>query len=252
MDCREVRDLLAEHVLGALDEDRARFVERHVEWCAGCRKEMAELAEGAAVVVTGLSPVEPPAGLEDRVVGAIREAAHPRERRRERRHRPKVGLVAAAVSGLVAIGAFGWAMAMKGRVSELQDSANSAAARARQFEGVLREILIEADDGRILSAELVGIGGAAGGGRGILFDSPGGLDWALVITGGLPAENGPYLAYVTTGDRRQRLGRLSPSSPGELAAYRIFSHDVSGAHWVSVRDRSGNTVLRGSVVPERA
>jgi hypothetical protein len=248
MDCREVRDLLAEHVLGTLDEDRAQLVERHVEWCAGCRKEMAELAEGAAVVVTGLSPAEPPAGLEGRVVSAIRDAAH----RAERRRRPKVALVAAAMAGFVAVGALGWAVAMRGRVSELQESANSAAARARQFEGVLREILIEADDGRILSAELVGIGGAAGGGRGILFDSPGGLDWALVITGGLPAENGPYLAYVTVGDRRQRLGRLSPSSPGELAVYRIFSHDVSGAHWVSVRDRTGSTVLRGSVVAERS
>ena len=248
MDCPAVRELLAEHVLGTLHEDQARFVDRHVEWCAGCRKEMAELAEGVAVVVTALTPAEPPAGLEDRVVGAVREAAH----RRERTRRPRVALVAATLAGVVAVGAFGWAMAMTGRVTELQESASSAAARAEQFEDVLREILIEADDGRILSAELVGIGGAAGGGRGILFDSPGGLDWALVITGGLAPEDGPYLAYVTTGDRRQRLGRLSPSSPGEMAVYRIFSHDVSGAHWISVRDRSGQTVLRGSVAPERA
>lgn len=248
MDCPAARELLAEYVLGTLDADRGRFVQRHVEWCAGCRKEMAELADGAAVVVTALAPAEPPAGLEDRVVGAIKEAAGHRARRR----RPRATLVAAVVAGLVAVGAFGWAVAMTGRVTELQESASSAAARARQFEGVLREILIEADDGRILSADLVGIGGAAGGGRGILFDSPGGLDWALVITGGLPPENGPYLAYVTTGGRRQRLGRLSPSSPGEMAVYRIFSHDVSGAHWISVRDRSGTTVLRGSVAAERA
>jgi putative zinc finger protein len=248
MDCPAVRQLLAEYVLGTLEEDRRRVVERHLEWCAGCRKEMAELAEGAAAVVTALAPAEPPVGLEDRVVGAIKDAAD----RRDRRQRPGVGLVAAGVAALVAVGAFGWAVAMNGRVTELQDAVGSAQVRAREFEKVLREILIEADDGRILSADLVGIGDAAGGGRGILFDSPGGLDWALVITGGLPPEDGPYLAYVTTGGQRHRLGRLSPSSPGELAVYRIFSQDVSGAHWISVRDRSGQTVLRGSVAAERA
>ncbi|HZA26342.1 MAG TPA: zf-HC2 domain-containing protein [Actinomycetota bacterium] len=247
MACPAVRDLLAERVLGTLEEDRRRFVDRHLEWCAGCRKEMAELAEGAATVVSALAPAEPPDGLEDRVVGAIRAAAGQRLRGRT----PRVALVAAAVAGLVAVGALGWAVAMTGRVTQLEKVAGAAASRAERFENVLREILIEADDGRILSAELLGVGDAVGGGRGILFDSPGGRDWALVIAGGLPSENGPYLAYLTTGGKRQRLGRLSPSSPGELAVYRIFSTDVSGAHWVSVRDRTGETVLRGGVTARR-
>jgi hypothetical protein len=243
MDCPAVRELLAEHVLGTLDEDRRRFVDRHLEWCAGCRKEMAQLAEGATVVASALIPAEPPPGLEDRVVAAINEAAG----RRERRRRPRLGLAAARVAALMAVGAVSLAMATAGRVTELQQSARSAEDRARQFEKVLLGILMEADDGRILSADLLGVGGAAGGGRGIIFDSPGGTDWALVIAGGLSPENGPYQAYVTTGGERQRLGRLSPSSPGEMAAYRIFSRDVSGAHWVSVRNGSGDTVLRGIV-----
>lgn len=247
MDCPAVRELLAEHVLGTLDEDRRRFVDRHLEWCAGCRKEMAELAEGATVAASALAPAEPPPELEDRVVAAIVDAAS----RRERRRRPRLGLAAAGVAALVAVGAFSLAMATAGRVSELQQSAASAEDRAERFEKVLVGILMEADDGRILSADLVGIGGAAGGGRGILFDSPGGTDWALVITGGLSPENGPYHAYLTTGGQRQRLGRLSESSPGEMAAYRIFSRDVSGAHWISVRNGSGDTVLRGIVSATR-
>lgn len=248
MDCSTVRELLAEHALDTLEEDRRRFVDRHLEWCAGCRKEMGELVEGAAVVVTALAPAEPPADLENRVVRAIKEVAS----RRGRARRPRAGLVAAVVAALVAMGAVGWAVAMTGRVSELQDAAGSAEVRARQFENVLRDILIEADDGRILSAELVGVGDAVGGGRGIVFDSPGGIDWALVLAGGLPKEEGPYRAYLTIGGQRHRVGRLSPSSPGEVAVYRIFSSDVSEARWVSIRDSSGNTVLRGSVVAERA
>lgn len=248
MDCTAVRELLAEHALGTLEEDRRRFVDRHLEWCAGCRKEMGELAEGAAVVVTALAPAEPPADLEDRVVGAIKDAAS----RRGRGRRPRVALVAAVAAALVAMGALGWVAAMTGRLSEAEDAAVTAQGRAKEFETVLREILREADDGRILSADLVGVGNAVGGGSGIVFDSPGGLDWALVLAGGLPREDGPYRAYLTIGGDLQRVGRLSPSSPGEVAVYRIFSNDVSGARWVSIRDRSGNTVLRGSVVAERA
>jgi putative zinc finger protein len=248
MDCTAVRELLAEHALGTLEEDRGRFVDRHLEWCAGCRKEMGELAEGAAVVVTALTPAEPPADLEDRVVGAIREAAS----RRERDRRPRIALVAATVAAMVAIGALGWAVAMTGMLSEAENAAVTAQGRAKEFETVLREILREADDGRILSANLVGVGSAVGGGSGIVFDSPGGLDWTLVLAGGLPKEDGPYRAYLTIGGQRHRVGRLSPSSPGEVAVYRIFANDVSEARWVSVRDRSGNTVLRGSVVAERA
>jgi len=160
--------------------------------------------------------------------------------------------VAAAAAAIVVMGALGWAVAMTGRLSELENAAVTAQDRAKQFETVLREILREADDGRILSADLVGVGNAVGGGSGIVFDSPGGLDWALVLAGGLPRDDGPYRAYLTIGGQRQRVGRLSPSSPGEVAVYRIFSNDVSEARWVSVRDRSGKTVLRGGVVAERS
>lgn len=247
MDCPAVREHLAEFVLGTLDRDRHRFVERHLEWCAGCRKEAAELAEGATAAASALAPVEPPPGLEDRVVAAVGDAAGSRDRSR----RPRLALAAAGMAAAIAIGAFGWALAMSGRLSEFRQAADQAQDRASEFEAVLREILMEADDGRILSADLVGVGDAPGGGRGILFDSPGGTDWALVIAGGLSPENGPYHAYLTTGGTRQRVGRLSPSAMGEMAAYRIFSRDVSGAHWVSVRDASGNTILRGSVSAER-
>ena len=247
MDCPAVRENLAEFVLGTLDRDRRLFVERHLEWCAGCRKEMGEMAEGATVAASALAPAEPPAVLEDRVVAAIGEAVGGRDRRRGSR----VAVLAAAASVLTAIGALGWGVAMTGRLSEIRQIADQAQSKAAEFESVLREILMEADDGRILSAELVGVGDAPGGGRGILFDSPGGTDWALVITGGLSPENGPYHAYLTTGGTRQRVGRLSPSALGQMAAYRIFSRDVSGAHWVSVRDGSGSTILRGSVSAER-
>lgn len=248
MDCTEVRGMLTEHVLGTLDdESRRRFVERHVQWCAGCRKEVAELEEGATAMLSSLPPVDPPPALEDRVVMAVKAEAD----RHRRMRRPRGGLVAAGVAALMAIGAFGWAMAMTGKVSKLEDAALNAVGRAERYSNLLRDILRDADDGQILSTNLVGVGEAVGGGQGILWDSPGGYDWVLVITGGLRPENGPYRVYLTTGGYRQRVGRLAPSAAGEMAVYRIFSTDVSEARWVSVRDRGGHTVLRGNVVPDR-
>ena len=49
LDCTEVRDLLAELALGALTHDEAHRVERHVETCPGCRKELAERRTVATV-----------------------------------------------------------------------------------------------------------------------------------------------------------------------------------------------------------
>ena len=66
MTCAEVRESLSEFSLGLLPGDDRREVERHLEWCAGCRRESAELAEGVASVALSLPVAEPPAPLDDK------------------------------------------------------------------------------------------------------------------------------------------------------------------------------------------
>ncbi len=244
MDCREVRDLLAEHALGTVDLERRGFLERHLEWCAGCRKELAELAEGAVALARLSPPAEPPAHLEQRVVDRIatRVARRPR--------RPRASALAAVLAAFLALGALGWAVALNGKVARLEEAAHSATSRAERFDALLREILRSADGGRILSAQLAPIGDAAGGGRAVVFDSPGGYDYALVIVGGLPEAGGPYRAALSRAGERERIGLLSPSADGEMAAYRIFEGDISEARWILVTDGTGATVLRGPVAPE--
>ena len=43
-DCREWRELLGSYVLGALSPDERSAVAAHLEGCAACRAEQAELA----------------------------------------------------------------------------------------------------------------------------------------------------------------------------------------------------------------
>ncbi|HXF71881.1 MAG TPA: zf-HC2 domain-containing protein, partial [Actinomycetota bacterium] len=76
MDCLNVRDRLAEHALGTLPAREGRAVDRHLRWCAACRKEARDLLDAAATVAFALQPAPPPpAELEERVVRSVRRAA---------------------------------------------------------------------------------------------------------------------------------------------------------------------------------
>ncbi|HVM12077.1 MAG TPA: zf-HC2 domain-containing protein, partial [Actinomycetota bacterium] len=166
-DCSRVRPLLAEHALGILEPAERGAVGAHLAWCAGCRKEARELAEGAAVVAQGIVPAEPPETLGPRILGTARRTPRGRGRR------AFVGALAAAV---LAMGAFGWAVAMTGRAEQLEAAARSAAERAERFEAVVAQLLLDAGEGRVLSARLEAVEGRSGGGRAVILDSPGGVD----------------------------------------------------------------------------
>lgn len=66
MTCEIARDLLPELVSGALDRALADAVERHLDVCAACA------AERGVVALVRAAVVRPPAGLESRVVRAVR------------------------------------------------------------------------------------------------------------------------------------------------------------------------------------
>ena len=71
-DHRETQGLLGPYVLGALEPGEEREVERHLEACAGCRKEERDLREtherlaGAAIAGAAAPP-----HLKDRVLAAL-------------------------------------------------------------------------------------------------------------------------------------------------------------------------------------
>jgi anti-sigma factor RsiW len=240
LDCGHVREDLAEYVLGVLAPQRAGPVAEHLAWCAGCRKEAAELAEGAAAAGLAVT-AEPPAELEDRVVAAVTRAAG-RQRRRGTR-------VAVVVAAAVAAASVGLAGAMAGRVRRLEDAAATARERAdraaQRFEEVLEDL---GGATPVLSAPLHAAAGDAGG-RALLFDAEAERDFALVIVGGLSRDDGPYMAYlVSPSGRRIDIGRLRSAGVDQLARYRFFD-DLAGARDLVVVDRSGRTVLTASFPP---
>jgi hypothetical protein len=239
MDCPAVREVLPEHVLGTLGEPVRTEVERHLAWCAGCRKEAEELAEGLAGLAMALPPAEPPPELEERVVASLSG----------RGRRPRRASVALIVAAAVAIGSLGLAGAMAARLRSLQDQAETARSRAdrtaEQFESLVQEL-----DGRgtVWVAEL-GSRGGRGGGQALVYDSPRVGDFALVIVGGLPEGGGPYQASLTTSGGPMSIAILTPGAGGQLAGYRAFDTDVPGGGTVMVEDRSGRVLLEGITRP---
>lgn len=100
--CEEIRERLAEHVLGTLDELDDLAVRRHLRGCAGCRRESSALGEGLATFSRAAHDLAPPPELKERVRVALTQEWEDvpviERRRRTRAWLP----VAAAIVALVA------------------------------------------------------------------------------------------------------------------------------------------------------
>ena len=77
MTCDDVRDLLAEHVLGTLEPGDDRLVAAHLRGCASCRADMGALDEGVGSFARA-SPVSSrsPTDRRSRRDHIARSAAH--------------------------------------------------------------------------------------------------------------------------------------------------------------------------------
>lgn len=72
-------DVAGAYVLDALAEDEAVAFEAHLRACPECRAEVEELRQVVDILPLAVDPVEPPAGLRDRILTGVRapEAAPP-------------------------------------------------------------------------------------------------------------------------------------------------------------------------------
>jgi hypothetical protein len=66
MECSQIRELLSEYMDGMLDKETAGVVEKHLETCKDCRKELASL-RAISEELGSLEAVEPPADFLKKV-----------------------------------------------------------------------------------------------------------------------------------------------------------------------------------------
>jgi hypothetical protein len=251
VNCLSVRELLAEQVLGVLPKAEHSVVDRHLEWCAACRKEAGELQRAAATLAYSVAPVEPPVELEERVVEAVRNAAG-----RRRAVAPRRSRVAAAgvLAAMLALSGLGWGAVMAGRSERLREQIDAArqarASSLETFEEVLQEL--EGTDRRnvVEQATLASPKGRPAGGSALVLLSPSSDDMALVVVTGLDGLRakqlpltvrlaGEHSASVVVGQIR------ALDSGGQGGVYGVFVDSLSSFHQVLVLDARGRVLLDG-------
>ncbi|MGH2591310.1 MAG: zf-HC2 domain-containing protein, partial [Actinomycetota bacterium] len=186
MNCLDVRELLPELAVGVLSAADRDEVDRHVRWCAGCRKESAELGNAAATIAFALAPVEVPHGLRDRIVDGVKRAAGaPGTPRRART------TAASIVAAMVAVASLGWGAVMAGRADRFEERAEISESRRVQAIKQFQEILDQVIPGQELPPEQTRLGRltptADGQGAASVLQlvSPSLLDFTIVIVSGL-------------------------------------------------------------------
>jgi len=111
MDVREQHldnDSLAAYAIESLPPNEMAIAAAHLEGCARCRQELADLRETAALLPYGLAMADPPADLRERIVARARESrrrsepATPSQRAPRRFWRPAWVTPAVAIMALLA------------------------------------------------------------------------------------------------------------------------------------------------------
>jgi hypothetical protein len=252
VNCLTVRERLAEHALGVLPDGEATALDRHLEWCAACRKEAGELQRAAATLAYSVAPVQPPAELEEMVVDAVRNAAGRRRAAAPRRSRAAAVAVLAA---MLALSGLGWGAVMAGRAERAEERAEDARRRQeeafRRFQDVFRLPEVDpeaiAEVSTLLSPRL-----REGRGDALVLLSPAGDDLAFVLVNGLTEVRASQLPLevrlVGNGSRQLVVGQIRTlNSSGEGGVYRTFVEGLSGFSAVVIRDARGKVLLNGTL-----
>ena len=258
MSCTDVREQLSERALAILDPGDLADIDRHLEWCAGCRKESVELAYSAAALGLTALPGSVPEQLEEQVVDAVRRSAgtaRPAKRRGRR------AAAAAVIAAFVAVAGLGWGAVMAGRADRFRVRAEHALSQRdealRRFRLALAslplgppESLDAARMGRMSPVPGRGAGGA--GGTALVLVSRGSSSYAFVIVEGLdPKQAGPLPYRVSLMDgngARVSVGAIArlDTNGGEQVLHQ-FESDLSGFTRVMVRNADGRDVLQGTI-----
>jgi hypothetical protein len=257
--CLGVRELLPELAIGVLAPAERDEVERHLRWCAGCRKEASELGQAAATFAFALAPVPVPQGLGEQIVERVRHVAgRPGTPRRART------TAASIVAAMVAVASLGWGAVMAGRAERFEDRAERLERENQEaIERFVTAIRNVVPPGQDLPEEQFHLGPLAptadgqGGGAVLQLVSPNFLDFSMVIVNGLDPQGTNRLPYrvqlLNAAGQVLRAGRITEldGDGGAEVFHQFANKDLSGYAIVQVLDSEGVVVLTGGIEGDR-
>jgi predicted anti-sigma-YlaC factor YlaD len=254
VNCTAVRDQLTERALGAVPAAEGQAIDRHLAWCAACRKEAGELDRAAATFVFALAPAEPPQALEEQVAESVHAATAKEQPHGARRGRLAIAL---AVAGMVAVSGLGWGALMAGRASRFEETAQQQKARtadvARKFADFLNSQEFNDPGNRVFLGTLASDSRrVTAGGSALMLASPSTADIAIVMVNGFRIPDAqaplPFRIFLTSEDGRRRLflGKITQlDSGGGSIVSRQFELDLSRFTGIELLNKGGEVVLSG-------
>ena len=235
MRCDDVRDQLAEHLLGTLDEPVDMQVRRHLRGCSGCRRDMAALAEGVSTFARAAHELAPPEELKERVLSVLHgdwaegAAASPTVRQ-------PIRWMAWAAAVVVVAGSATWGL-----------WSNNRAARYEAFATKYETLLASLGGQNVRVATLRPQGSQQLEGSAVVYDSKVEQSWVLVLVRA-PGMEGQATVTLSTDDGRTiQLHSMEFSAGGEASSWLVTSSNLRPFESVTIRDESGATIATGSV-----
>jgi len=226
MTCDEVRDVLAEHLLGSLEPALDDRVRAHLRGCAGCRAEMSSLGEGLGSFARASHDREPPAELRDRVLTVLDDewASAPTPLRSAERRRPfvAIGLAAALIA----------AVAFAGVTTVRMRNAEVAAEKYASFLDVLggenvRVAPLRSDDSQSIHGSVV------------IYDSNVGQSWVLVLCRAPGWERTANVTLASDDGETIDLHPMEFGDGGEGSTWLVTSENLEPFETVNVWDDDG-------------
>jgi anti-sigma factor RsiW len=253
VNCPAVRDRLPEHALGVVDHHDATAIERHLAWCAACRKEARDLERASTTMAFALAPASPSAELGERVVGAVRRVSAPPPSPKSSRHRGRrVGVV--LVAAALTFAGLGLGAVLGGHDGRPPDPGT----RAQAEEGALDRFRTAALQAAVLDpgikariGELTPRGGVEASGAALTLASRNEKDQVVVWVNRLPAKGAPYLVFLTDGrgDAFEVVRIAKLDRDGGAMRASLVGRNIGRLEHMIVREAKGRIVLAGSLAP---
>lgn len=235
MTCDEVREQLADHLLGTLDDVTDAAVRSHLRACGSCRREMAAIAEGIETFSRAAHEVEPPTGLRDRVIGTLTEEWADVAPARGRR-RPVRTWIASAAAAAVVLASLAWGLSQASVAHRYEASATKYETFLRRLGGTNVRV------GTVRSTRGEQIDGSV-----VLYDSDVEQSWVLILVRapGRTGEAGVRLSSST--GRTIELHPLEFAESGESSSWLVTSSNLAAFDRVTITDSAGSVIATAVV-----
>jgi hypothetical protein len=233
--CEQVRDQLAEYLLGDLNDVQEQAIARHLRGCGGCRAELASLGEGINTFARAAHELAPPEELKERVTGALREEWKSAGRSAPTRRRLGVLAWAAAfVAVVVFSGAIATAVVAFGR-------AETWHAEASKYEAFLGALGGE----NVRTAQISSPGTQSFEGTLVLYDSTHDQSWGLVLVHA-PGVQGKAQVTLNSGSHTIQMNPLQFESGGDASTWLVTGADLRPFNSVTI-EQNGSILATGTV-----